>query len=343
MSDAIYDIVAIARPFVDIIASVDEQFLSKRGIEDGAKLEVTPRELIAMRAELPRYDIQAGGSLSNTVAGMAALGASTAFLGKLCDDKAGQLFRNAFRQGHILFPNRDLRASPDDITGTCLVLVTPSGQGTVIYSRGVSDRLEREDLFPDVIRASRLVYVEGNLLTHQESAKVAEALEIAHAADAPIVLSLHAITNLNPTEFASRYVSQAEIVLGNEREFGLLYGSTDLSRFRNGSTYMVMTAGANGVMIAGRGENLHIPPYRLGSKPNTVGAGDQFAAGFLMGYIHGLSIERCAEFGGEKAAGVLEKAGARSAANELQLARKYIAGRAALPLRSLDMTKERSL
>ena len=123
-----YDIVAIARPFVDVIASVDETFLRRRSIEDGAVVEVTPRELVAMRAELPRYDIQAGGSLSNTVAGMAAMGASTALLGKLCDDKAGQLFRNAFRQGGVLFPNQDLRSSADNITGTCLVLVTPKGR-----------------------------------------------------------------------------------------------------------------------------------------------------------------------------------------------------------------------
>ena len=187
--------------------------------------------------------------------------------------------------------------------------------------------------------SSRLVYMEGNLLTHQESARVAEALEVAHAARAPIVLSLHAITNLDATRFQSTYVPQAEIVIGNSREYRLVFGSDDLSRFQSGATYMVMTAGQNGVMIAGRGENIHVPPHRLGAKPNTVGAGDQFAAGFLMGYIHGLSIERCAEFGGEAADAVLEKAGARPVLGEMELARKYISGRAALPLRSLDLTK----
>jgi sugar/nucleoside kinase (ribokinase family) len=322
-----YDLVAIARPFVDVIADIDEEFLKSCRVRKGAVVEVSPRELIAIRALLERFDMEAGGSLSNTAAGMAALGARTAFLGKVCDDKAGLIFRNAFTNGKVHFPNASHPAGPDDITATCLVLRTPDGQGTVIYSRGVSDRLTSDDLYPEIVRNSRLVYFEGNLFSHRESEKVFEALDVARQARRSIVVTLHAITDASREDFEARCLPHTEILFGNAREFGLMFGVADLSSFAEKPTLMVMTAGENGVFIAGRGHNLHIPPHRLGAKPNTVGAGDQFAAGFLWGYIHGLGIEQCAELGGEVADTVLDSNGARPRVSLAHIGQRHLGPR----------------
>ena len=319
-----FDLVAIARPFVDVIAEVDDQFLKSCDVRKGGLVEVSTRDLMALRSEITNYKILPGGSLSNTAAGLAALGAKTVFLGKLCNDAGGRVFRNAFHHGGIFFPNKDYPDKPGAITATCLVLVTPDGEGTVIYSVGIADQLNDEDLFPDIIASARMVFIEAHFLIKPESHKIYSAIEVSKSARRPVAFALHAIgLNDDQRKIMLNHYKDAEIMIGNRREFKALFGETEISSFRDNKTLMVMTDAENGVFLSGHDEYHHIPPHRLGSKPNTVGAGDQFAAGFLFGYLNGLPIERCGVLGSETADEILEVEGARPIGSWQHIAERY--------------------
>jgi sugar/nucleoside kinase (ribokinase family) len=295
------------------------------GLPKGKITEIPPRIMNDLRMEFTGYTIYPGGSPPNTVAGYAALGGKAAFLGKVCNDAGGRSFRNAFASTGVLFPNADHPASPDAMTATCMVLVTPDEIGTVVNCPGVSDRLTVEDIFPDVIAASRLLYLQAHMLYAGTTAAFSRgALDAAHAAKRQLAFSLHD-HRMSPKQaalFRDQHKAEANIVIGNREEFESLFDAP-FADFQAGAAIMVMTDGEKGAYIAGQGELHHIPPYKLGTRPNTIGAGDQFAAGFLFGYLSGLTLERCGELGAEAAAAILEIAAARPPGSWTHISAKY--------------------
>ena len=102
-----------------------------------------------------------GGSAANTVAGLASLGARTAFLGKVADDQLGEVFAHDLRAIGAHFPSRPLSGGP--ATARCLVNVTPDGQRTMSTFLGASVEFTDEDIDAAVIEAARIVYLEGYL------------------------------------------------------------------------------------------------------------------------------------------------------------------------------------
>jgi sugar/nucleoside kinase (ribokinase family) len=225
-----------------------------------------------------------------------------------------------------LFPNADHPASADAMTATCMVLVTRDQIATVVNCPGVSDRLTLDDVFPDAIGASQLVFLQAHMLfAPTTSAFCRAALDTAHAARRQVAFSLHD-HRMSPAQaavFRDKHLAETNILVGNRDEFELLF-DTPFEAFRDGATIMAMTDGANGAYIAGQGELHHVAPHKLGTRPNTVGAGDQFAAGLLFGYLHGLPLVRCGELGAETAAAILEIPAARPPGSWKHISAKYI-------------------
>ena len=321
-----YDMLAIGRPYTDMIAKVDDSLVEASGFPKGEITEITPRQMLELRPWVTSYDVFPGGSPSNTVAGISALGGKAAFFGKVCNDTGGRAFRAAFKEIGVQFPTVDHPAGHDAISATCMVLVTPDGKGTVLHCAGVSDELNEDDIFPDIVAASRILYFQAHLLfAPQGVAAITKAERVAIAARRQVFISLHdhRMTRNQAEIFKTEHMPAADGVIGNLGEFQSLFGSTDLEPFRRGRTLMIMTDGPAGVHLAGRDELLHVPPYKLHQKPNTVGAGDQFFAGFSKGYLDGNTLERCCEFGGETASAIIEMTGARPIGSWAHIAEKY--------------------
>jgi sugar/nucleoside kinase (ribokinase family) len=326
MPDALYDIVATGRPYVDIIVQASDALIKAHKLPKGEITEITPQQMAKLRLEFVGYRLYPGGSPPNTVAGYAALGGKAAFLGKVCDDVFGRTFRNAFRAGGVFFPNLDHPSSPHATTATCMVLITPDDVATVVSCPGVSDLLTEQDLFAqEVIAQSRMLFLQAHMLYAPTTRKFARAaIDAARGAGRLVAFSLHdhRMSPAEKTQFLETDLASANIVVGNQYEYELL-DSSDLDGFRDSPRVMVMTAGEHGAFIAGQGESHHIFPYMLGTKPNTVGAGDQFAAGFFYGYLHGLPLEACGEMAAETAAAILEIEGARPIGSWSHITQKY--------------------
>ena len=326
MAGAQYDLTAIGLPFIDLIAQVDDAFLDRFGFAKGTAQDYPPARLLAARAELIDYAIYPGGSPSNTCAGIDALGGKAVFLGRVCDDTIGRTFRAAFLFGGVVFPNQPYGNDSRAVSGLVIVMITPDDATTIAAWPGVGDMLTEADIFPELIENSEILYTQCHFM-QIEPARLAigKAIEHAKSAGREVAFSLHGnrFNAERAANFREQHLTKADILMGNRREFDLLYRPFVFDDAIQSPKLMVVTDGAMGAHILGRGGKLHIPPYLLKARDNTVGAGDAFAAGFYFGYIPGWPLQACGELGAEAASAILEIPGARPVGSWKSMVGKY--------------------
>jgi sugar/nucleoside kinase (ribokinase family) len=327
MLDAQYDLTAIGLPFIDIIAQVDDSFLQQFGIFKGTVRDIQPAHLLAVRSELTNYTIFPGGSPPNTCAGIHALGGKAVFLGRVADDVSGRAFRNAFPPGNVVFPNQPYGTDAKAASGTVIVLVTPDDVTTIVANPGIGDILTERDIFPELIKDSKILYLQAHFLLVDASKDAAEkAIDVAKQAKREVAFSLHGHRKNaeRAALFIDRHLAKADILIGNRNEFELLFRPFDAEKVKKGRQLMIVTDGAKGAHIVGRGEMMHIPPHMLKARDNSVGAGDAYAAGFFYGYVRGLKLQDCGELGAEAANEILDIPGARPIGSWGAMAEKYL-------------------
>ncbi len=92
MSSPVPDIVAIGDAIVDVIATCDDAFLGAQGLEKGTMSLLSPDDADRLYEAMGQAQLVSGGSTANSLAGMASLGLSTAFVGQVADDQLGDIF-----------------------------------------------------------------------------------------------------------------------------------------------------------------------------------------------------------------------------------------------------------
>ena len=123
-----------------------------------------------------------GGSAANTIAGVASLGARAAFIGKVKDDELGRTFAHDIRAAGVAFDTPPASAGPS--TGRCYVLVTPDGERTMNTYLGAAQDLHPNDIDPDAVAASAIIYLEGYLWDPPKAKEAfLKAAKIAHSAE----------------------------------------------------------------------------------------------------------------------------------------------------------------
>jgi len=184
MSSAVIDVVGIGNAIVDVIAHADERFIAGQGLAPGAMTLIDAERADSLyRAMGPAIE-SSGGSAGNTMAGIASLGGTGGYIGKVRDDLLGAVFRHDITAIGVRFDTPAAAAGP--ATARCLILVTPDGQRTMATYLGACVELGPEDIDPTLIAAARITYLEG-YLWDPPAAKSAflKAAEIAHAAGRP--------------------------------------------------------------------------------------------------------------------------------------------------------------
>src|SRR5207245_4656266 len=165
-----------------------------------------------------------GGSAGNTMAGIAALGGSGAYIGKVRDDFLGQVFRHDLAAVGVRLETPPVTNGPG--TARCLILVTPDGQRTMSTYLGACVELGPADIDQDVIAAARIAYLEGYLFDPplaQEAFRKAAA--IAHAAGRQVALSLSDpfCVGRHRAAFRELVDGHVDILFANEAEICSLY------------------------------------------------------------------------------------------------------------------------
>lgn len=321
MADATIDIVAMGDAIVDVIADCDEDFIRAHNLPKGSMQLLSPEEADALYAAMGVAREMSGGSAANSMAGVAAMGGTAAFIGQVAEDQLGMIFEHDMHALGVQFdtpplPRGDGSGPP---TGRCLILVTPDGQRTMNTCPGASHELNAGALDRDLIASASILFLEGYLFgPDKPRAAMMEAIKIAHAANRRVAFTLsESVCIAGRKESFGGMIDSGgvDLLFCNEDEALQLTGRTDLKNALTELSIKVptlaVTRGPEGAVAIENGERISIPAAPVSEVVDTTGAGDLFAAGFLTARCKGASLERCLWTGAIAAAEVIQHYGAR--------------------------------
>ena len=202
----------------------------------------------------------------------------------------------------------------------CLILVTPDAQRTMNTFRGAAHELNASALDADQIRGAAILYLEAYLWRSEgPRAAMNEAMAIAHQAGRKVAFTLSDIACIKPhrAEMMTMIDDGAiDLLFANENEITELAATPDrdaaVAALQDKVPLIVVTCGSEGAMAVERGRRVTVPIARIGAGVvDTTGAGDLFAAGFLVGQAQGKSLEDSLRLGSIAAAEVISHFGAR--------------------------------
>jgi sugar/nucleoside kinase (ribokinase family) len=297
MTAAKHDVVGIGNAIVDIIGRCNDAFLAEHGASKGHMRLVEADTVKSLYDDMGPAVEMSGGSVANTMVGIAAFGGSAAFIGKVADDEFGRIFAHDIRSAGVTFTTPP--ASGRAPTARSLILVTPDGERTMNTYLCV-------------------VYLEGYLFDRPEAkAAFRQAADIAVKAGRQVALSLSDsfCVDRHRAEFLDLIRGHIDILFANEAEILALYQAKafeDAARMARGDTKLaVLTRGSKGSVIFSGEKAATVAPEPVRSVVDTTGAGDLYAAGFLYGLTAGKPIEVCGRLGSLAAAEVISHMGAR--------------------------------
>ena len=311
-----FDVVGIGNAIVDVLAHAEEAALAALGLAKGAMTLIDAREAETLYARMGPAIECSGGSAANTIAGIASLGGSTAFIGKVRDDQLGRVFRHDIRALGVHFETPAATSGP--ATARCLVFITPDAQRTLETYLGAAVELGREDVDPALIGAAKVTYLEGYLWDPPRAKEAfLAACEVAHGEGRKVALSLSDpfCVDRHRAEFRELVAGHVDILFANEQEIMALYevASFDaaLQAVRGKVEIAALTRSAKGSVLLRDNEVHVIDATPVARVVDTTGAGDLYAAGFLYGLTHGRDLAACGRLGSLCAAEVIGHLGAR--------------------------------
>jgi sugar/nucleoside kinase (ribokinase family) len=321
------DVVGIGNAIVDVISKADEVFLSRQGLAKGSMRLIDAAQAAALYEAMGPGIEMSGGSAANTIAGIASLGGTGAYIGKRGDDALGEVFAHDIRSIGVRFMTAPLhQGSP---TARCLILVTPDAQRTMATFLGASAQLGPEDVAPDLVRAAQVTYLEGYLFDPPPAkAAFRKAAELAHAAGRKVALSLSDAfcVERHRGDFRALVQGHVDILFANEVEICALYETADFDAaaraVRGHCDIAALTRSEKGSVVVTAEAMQTVAAEKVARLVDTTGAGDLYAAGFLFGLTHARDLADCARLGSLCAAEIISHFGARPETSLKSLAAK---------------------
>jgi len=316
MSEPRFDVVGIGNAIVDVLAHANDQFINENDLVKGTMSLVDEGAAETVYEKMGSGVECSGGSAANTIAALASLGASGAFIGKVKDDQLGKVFRHDITSLGINF---DTTADVDGpSTARCMIHVTPDAQRTMQTFLGACVNLGPDDIDDAIIADARVTYLEG-YLWDPEQAKQAfrKAAKAAQAAGRLVSLSLSDpfCVDRHRDDFLDLVKNHVNILFANEEEIMSLYQvegfDAALQAVRADCDIAALTRSEKGSVVV-RGNEVHIVDAEpIEQVVDTTGAGDAYAAGFLHGLTTDQPLDVCGRLGGICSAEVISHVGAR--------------------------------
>jgi sugar/nucleoside kinase (ribokinase family) len=314
---ATVDVVGVGNALVDVLSLTADEFLDEHGLTKGAMALIDADQAERLYAAMGPGTEVSGGSAANTMVGVASLGGTSGFVGRVRDDTLGRVFAHDIRASGVRFDTA--AASAGHPTGRCLILVTPDAERTLNTFLGAASELGVDDVSEALVRGAQVTYLEGYLFD-QPDAKEAfrHAAKLAHAAGRRVALSLSDTfcVERHHSDFLALVEHEVDILFGNDAEIRALYRVNRLDDAFGLVTrhceLAALTRGADGSVVV-TPEGIHdvdVHPV-AGPVVDTTGAGDQYAAGFLFAFTHGLDPVTCGRVGAVAASEVIAHLGAR--------------------------------
>ena len=315
-----YEVVGVGNALVDVLSHCEDAWLGDNGVEKGImQLIDTARATELYGAMGPAQEIS-GGSAANTIAGLAMLGARTAYVGKVKDDQLGAIFAHDIRAIGADFDTFAPKTDEAE-TGRCMVLVTPDGERSLNTYLGVSEDLGPEDIDEAMMADADWLYLEGYRFDGPTSvAAFDKAISACKGAGGKISITLSDpfCVDRHRQAFRDLIAGHTNLLFANEHEVMSLYETEDfdeaLTAVSKAVDIAAITVGAKGAYVVTPSETIHVPTAAT-KVVDATGAGDLFAAGFLAGLVKGKDLATCASMGCIAAGEIIGHIGARPEAD----------------------------
>ena len=329
INDSSLDVVGIGNAIVDVLTTTDDSILEKLSFEKGSMPLIDENKAQELYEITTNRIQKSGGSVANSLACVAQLGGKAAFIGRVRNDKLGEIFTEEISRTGTIFktPPSSVGAS----TARCLIFVTPDAQRTMCTYLGASVLLEPKDLDLSSVKEAKILYLEGYLWDNP-AAKNAfiKAAEIAKNAGRKVALSLSDsfCVSRHRESFIELVEDYIDILFANEDEITSLYKTSNIhlaiDKLKNKCEIAAITIGENGSILISNGKETTIDPFILGEAIATTGAGDIYAGGVLKGLSDGLSPLKSAKIGSICAGQIVTQLGSRSNTDLLKLINSHL-------------------
>ncbi len=312
-----YDVVGIGNAIVDVLAHVEDAFLDTEKMTKGAMGLIDEARMLDLYQKIESVKECSGGSVANSMAALASLGARSAYMGRVHADEFGQLFADDMHASGVTFKTEPVAKGKP--TACCIVCVTPDAERTMNTYLGACTEMEPSDVDETAVSKSAIVYVEG-YLWDQPAAKAAirKALSAAKMANRTVALSLSDTfcVDRHRAEFRQLLEKDVDVLFANEFEILSLFETDNMSEAIEQVLPLVdvgvITRSEQGAIVTLKEEDYYVPADIVKNVVDTTGAGDLFAAGFLYGLSQGWSVQDCAKQGHHCAGQIIQQIGARA-------------------------------
>ena len=331
MPDPRLDVLCIGNAIVDVIADTDDDFLTREALVKGSMRLIDANEAERLYSHMGPAHQVSGGSAGNTAAGVAALGGRAGFIGQVAPDELGEFYRHDLTSTGVEFITP--AAAVGVPTARSMILVTPDGHRTMNTFLGAAQHLPSSALDEAQIRDSAILYLEG-YLWDPEIPRYAMLRAIAVAREAARKVAF----TLSDTFCVDRHREgfnqlidggRIDILFANQAEIEALAGVAHLdsavAAIAPKVETLVVTRSEHGALAVRGGERTEVAAEPIEKLVDTTGAGDLFAAGFLVGAARHKSLEGSLRLGAICAAEVIQHYGARPEADLKALAGDLLA------------------
>lgn len=312
-----YDVVGIGNAIVDVLSFAPDATLSQNGLTKGSMTLVEEARAQNLYAAMGQTTECSGGSVANTLAGLASLGASAAFIGKVKNDQLGNIFTHDMRAAGVDFQTPAMDVGP--ATASCLIFVTPDAQRTMATYIGACGHVSITDMDEGLLTAGAITYIEG-YLWDLEAAKnaIRQAIRVARGAGKKVAFTLSDTfcVHRHRAEFLELVENHVDVLFANESEVKALYQTDDmehaLAQLQAVCRVAAVTRSEKGSIVLTRDSQKAVTTAPVANVVDTTGAGDLYASGFLYGIARGWELAACAKLGNACAGQIITQLGARS-------------------------------
>jgi len=305
-------ILGIGNAIVDVICKVEDKYLSDNGLIKSTMKLVDEIEFKKLLTTLKIENTISGGSVANSIVGLSQLGNNVGFIGKVSDDDLGKKYEDGLRKENVnYFYSKKKEILP---TGTCLILITPDSERTMCTFLGTAGKINENDLDINSIKNSDITFLEGYLWDEGEPRS---AFDKAIKNSNKVAMSLSDLfcVERHKHHFLDLVKNKLDVTFANEQEITSLLNAKDFEEVISFSQQLgkviVITRGEKGSIAIENNTVTECESKKNLKIVDLTGAGDLFAAGYLHGYINGLTILDSLRKGTEMSSKIIQTVGAR--------------------------------
>jgi sugar/nucleoside kinase (ribokinase family) len=305
-------IIGLGNALVDVLIQLsDESIITKLGLPKGSMQLIQNTSIPQIIEQIKNHStiLLSGGSAANTIHGLSKLGTKCGFIGKVGTDDLGDFYENDLKSVGV----SSLLFRSNTETGRAYTFISPDSERTFATYLGAAIELMAGELKTEMFKYYDVMHIEGYLVQNKELIEVALKIAKEHNIKISLDMASYNVVEAN-RDFLSKIIPEyIDIVFANEEESMAYTGKSpanSLNELAAQCETAIVKIGKDGSLVKSGNsvvKILSVPSNVI----DTTGAGDQYAAGFLHGYIEHQEIEQCGKLGALLAGAVISNYGAR--------------------------------